>query len=122
MRKTDEPQLARRAGDHERALDIVEQAHAFRVERVRAHEVFSGQQRQLGKRQREREAVGRQRAAASRRPCRSATPYTGVPSARTMPTSTDRGAAVGREHFAATVSVAPCAIDSPGSIASEVIA
>ena len=43
----------------ERALDVVEQAHAFGIERVRADEVLARQECHARQRQRERVAVGR---------------------------------------------------------------
>ena len=36
MRQPDEPELARRAGDGDRMLDVIEEPHALRIERVRA--------------------------------------------------------------------------------------
>ena len=44
VRQTHHAELARVAVHHERPLDIVEQAHAFGIERMRAHEVLAGQQ------------------------------------------------------------------------------
>ena len=41
VREPDEAQFPRRAGDDERALDVVEQAHAFGIERVRADEILA---------------------------------------------------------------------------------
>src|SRR5207302_1433816 len=41
----DQPQLASRALDHERLFHVVEQPHAFRIERVCADEILTGQER-----------------------------------------------------------------------------
>lgn len=46
-----ETELARGALDDKGLLDVVEQPYTFGVERVRAHDVFARQQRQLRKRQ-----------------------------------------------------------------------
>ena len=71
VREPHEAHLARLAGDDERALDVVEQAHALGIERVRAHDVLAGQERDARQRQRERVAVVARCGAARRRPCRS---------------------------------------------------
>src|SRR5512141_305027 len=47
--QTAQAKLAGRAFDEEIAFDGVEQAHSLWVERVRAHRVFAGQERQRGK-------------------------------------------------------------------------
>ena len=100
MRQTDQAELARVAGDGQLALDVVEEPHALGVERVRPHDVLAGQQGEL------REGAARTRTgplASGRSATRSMsvdTPYTGVPSARTMPISADRRAAVRRIHLA----------------------
>src|SRR5439155_27266894 len=57
MLDTHQTQLAGRAFDDECLLDVIEQANTFRVERMRAHEVLSGQQGQPREAQRKCEAT-----------------------------------------------------------------
>ena len=87
VREPHEPHLARLAGDDERALDVVEQTDALGIERVHAHEILARQEFDRGS----VNANAKRSLAVFRGATPSmsvATPYTGVPSARTMPIST----------------------------------
>jgi len=53
-----EKSLARRAGDDERHLLMIEDPHAFGIERVRTHAIVAGQQRQIPETYAERKPVG----------------------------------------------------------------
>ena len=54
MAQSNDAELAARSGHDERTFDVVEQPHAFRVERMGANEILAREQRELGQIQCER--------------------------------------------------------------------
>jgi hypothetical protein len=100
VRQSDEPELARVAAHDDRALDVVEEAHALGIHCVRPEHVLAGQEREIRERDRECEAVVRDLARRVVVHVRRDTVHRRAVGAHDADEHRGR-AAVGREHFAA---------------------